>query len=38
MQEGTLAALMADAEALGNHLVSPNLVARAQYKLKRISL
>ena len=37
-QEGTLAVRMADAEALGNHLVSPNFVARAQYKLKRISL
>jgi len=37
-QDGSLAARITDARALGNHLVSEGLVTRAHDKLKRMSL
>ncbi len=37
-RDGTLPARIANAKALGNHIVSEDLAARAQYKLKRLLL
>ncbi len=36
--DGSLASRIAEAKALGNHLTSESLVARAQHRLRRISL